>query len=730
MRTLVLLRGAAGCGKSTWIKDNDLEKYTISADTIRLLYQSPITTIDGGKKISQRSDGKVWKLIFELLEQRMNNGEFTIIDATHSRTTLISRYKKLIKEYRYRCYVVDFSDVPLDTVLERNRTREGYKFVPEDAIKNMVARIKTQPNQGFVTVIKPTEFDKTFKTLREPTDLSEYEKVVVFGDIHGCNTPLQEYFTEKPFNDKYFYIFLGDYIDRGLESVETLRFMMTIMNKDNVLLLEGNHEKQLDNYIRNQPITSNNFVKTREELMCSDINNKELSKFYRKLCQLFYFKYNNDTFLCTHGGVPILPTSFTPTKEIIKGSGEYEQIAEVYETWGRVNGDKKIWQINGHRNVFLIPMDEHLDKQCFNLCDNIEYGGNLRILTISMNNDLIHFEPNYILNTNFKPREHDKPKPNRKDVNNVVALQTNVNVIEKDLGEGISSFNFSRNAFRKGIWNEQTVKARGLFVDVKENKVVARSYEKFFNLGQTDDSTLYAIKSQWKFPVKAYVKYNGFLGILSWDKVNDKLMVCSKSLNKGEHVGYIEETMYECWTKEVQDKIRNYLKTNDSSMIFEVINPNRDTHIIKYDESEMILLDIIKNDWKFSKLSYKELNKLSNDFGVECKVESLTFNDFSDLNSFITATKKLDAKYELEGFVFEDSNNRMVKIKIEYYNLWKKMRGVLSSLQKGKTINLSRLITADENYVTAYMKSLGDDIKEVKNIIELRDMYEKSLITE
>ena len=40
MRTIYILRGAPGSGKSTWIKENNLEQYTLSADNIRLMYQS------------------------------------------------------------------------------------------------------------------------------------------------------------------------------------------------------------------------------------------------------------------------------------------------------------------------------------------------------------------------------------------------------------------------------------------------------------------------------------------------------------------------------------------------------------------------------------------------------------------------------------------------------------------------------------------------------------------
>lgn len=41
MRTLLLLRGSPGCGKSTWIKEHDLSDYVLSADNIRLMFASP-----------------------------------------------------------------------------------------------------------------------------------------------------------------------------------------------------------------------------------------------------------------------------------------------------------------------------------------------------------------------------------------------------------------------------------------------------------------------------------------------------------------------------------------------------------------------------------------------------------------------------------------------------------------------------------------------------------------
>ena len=109
MRTLLMFRGAPGCGKSTFIKNHGLEQYSLSADNIRLMCQAPIQKADGTYGISQNNDAYVWKLLFEMLELRMKRGEFVVIDATNSTTINMSRYKHLVELYRYRALIVDMT---------------------------------------------------------------------------------------------------------------------------------------------------------------------------------------------------------------------------------------------------------------------------------------------------------------------------------------------------------------------------------------------------------------------------------------------------------------------------------------------------------------------------------------------------------------------------------------------------------------------------------------------
>ncbi|MCW4644117.1 AAA family ATPase [Bacillus safensis] len=152
MRTLVLLRGLPGVGKSTWIKEQGLEPYTLSADQIRLLTQPPQLSVNGKLDISSKHDHKVWSLLFDLLTARMERGDFTVIDATHISSKSISQYKSLATSYRYRVYVVDFTQVPLETALLQNRSRESHKVVRESVLYQMNERLKTEKVPSWVTV--------------------------------------------------------------------------------------------------------------------------------------------------------------------------------------------------------------------------------------------------------------------------------------------------------------------------------------------------------------------------------------------------------------------------------------------------------------------------------------------------------------------------------------------------------------------------------------------------
>ncbi|WP_269851968.1 AAA family ATPase [Methanosarcina horonobensis] len=186
MRYLIFLRGIPGSGKSTFVKENRLEPYTISSDEVRLLIKPPILSVTGQTIISQKINRRAWGLIYSLIKCRMEEGELTILNATNAGNADIAKYRQLVKTYRYETFCVDFTDVPLEVAKERNRKRPAYEIVPEAVIEDMYSIIERQSVPSFVKVIKPHEFSE--KLQYRITDFSHYKKIHHIGDINGSYT--------------------------------------------------------------------------------------------------------------------------------------------------------------------------------------------------------------------------------------------------------------------------------------------------------------------------------------------------------------------------------------------------------------------------------------------------------------------------------------------------------------------------------------------------------------
>ena len=509
MRVLLLLRGSAGCGKSTWIEQNGLKNYTLSADEIRMLCSSPILTVSGKETINPNNDAVVWSTLFKLLELRMQNGEFTVIDATNSKTSEMNRYKELCSAYKYRMYCVDFTEIPIEVVKERNRMRPELKQVPDEAIDKMYSRFQTQKIPSGITVIKPDELDKIWM---RKTNLSAYRKVHHIGDIHGCYTALMEYFEANGgFKDDEYYIFCGDFVDRGLENAEVVQFLLSIYDKPNVCLLEGNHERWLWIWANDGVSKSKEFeLITKTQLENAGISKKDVRQLYRKIGQCAYYEFGGNTYLVTHAGLSTIPENITTvaTTQMIRGVGNYNDFEAVAEAFVE-NTTQNCYQIHGHRNTKHLPVK--VNDRVFNLEGQVEFGGCLRCVQALPDGTHQIFETQ---NTVFKKPEEVAPVAINKGIQSVgdavIALRESRYVQEKKYGN-ISSFNFTKTAFYDKVWDEQTTKARGLYINIPKQKVVARAYDKFFNINERPETKFDMLQHKLVFPAVAYVKENGFL---------------------------------------------------------------------------------------------------------------------------------------------------------------------------------------------------------------------------
>lgn len=400
MKNLFLLRGLPGCGKSTWIKDNRLEPYTLSSDKLREMYGGLEYNLEGNLTISSKRDKLVWETLFNMLEARMQRGLTTIIDATNIKEGTINKYSKLADKYFYKVYVVDFTDVPVETCIERNKNR-GYKKVPEKVIFSMATNLKTAKIPDGIKVISLHEFVSLIEGIDVEISAENYDKIMFIGDIHGCLNTLKEIFKEG-IDEKTLYVFTGDYIDRGPYSVKTVIWLSQFVYKENFIFLEGNHERWLRDWLTDniEDIRSKEFKEITLKQFdnyfnyADDKKNKEFLRivnFASSLREFALIKINEDKpkyiFAC-HGGVPYinLTVGLMSSSDIIKGVGSYQDCDSIDNEFDKKLGNE-FYQVHGHRNFYNSPI--RVNNSVFNLEGSVERGGALRTVTFRLNNGVL-----------------------------------------------------------------------------------------------------------------------------------------------------------------------------------------------------------------------------------------------------------------------------------------------------------------------------------------------------
>lgn len=314
-------------------------------------------------------------------------------------------------------------------------------------------------------------------------------------------------------------------------------------------------------------------------------------------------------------------------------------------------------------------------------------------------------------------------------MNEVDILRNSSLVREKHLANGISSFNFSNKCFFNQAWDDINVKARGLFVK-DDNKVVARSYNKFFNIGERPETEMASLRENLVFPVCAYVKSNGFLAMISADPTEDgKLFIASKSTNEGDFARYIRDVLDKTLITAQQEEFAEYLHKNDCTAVFECIDPIHDPHIVEYSHPHLVLLDLVYNDFNYSHAGYYTLIDVAGHFGFYCKVLSKVIANWQEFETFID---KWAARANIEGFVFEDANGFMVKYKTPWYKNWKQARGVLQQVWTGRDIETIKNIKTKLAFEPRLMDAIHEFVEECReqgrgacpSVIELRNWFE------
>ena len=224
-------------------------------------------------------------------------------------------------------------------------------------LKNEQIKLVTESN-----LLKETELKflciKAMEIFMQESSLLELTApIIICGDIHGQYRDLIRLFDFGESPKKKQYLFLGDYVDRGKNSIECIALLLAYKVKypKNIFLLRGNHESEMIN----RTYGFYDECKRRYNL---------------RLWKVFSDCFNwlpisaivNQKILCMHGGLSPDLQSLNNIKQIVRPTEVPDEGLLCDLLWSDPESNCKDWAKNT-RGISVLFNEEIVEKTLDNL---------------------------------------------------------------------------------------------------------------------------------------------------------------------------------------------------------------------------------------------------------------------------------------------------------------------------------------------------------------------------
>lgn len=344
---LVVLIGTSGSGKSTFAKKHFKRTEIISSDECRALVSDD--------ENNQAATNDAFEVLHFIAAKRLKNGLLTVIDATNVQK---EARKGLIELARtYQCLPVAIVlDLKEDICEQRNKQRPDRHFgshVIRQQKQQLNKSIRGLKDEGFrQTVILKSEEEIEAVTGFKREKLYNDKKHIsgpfdIIGDIHGCFDELKELLSQLGYtiqpveanNTNWGFhvnppegrtaLFLGDLVDRGPDSPNVLRLVMSMVNAGIAYCVPGNHDMKLEKYLSGKQVQ----LKHGLDLTVQQLE-KETTEFKESVRKFIYglishYIFDNGKLAIAHAGI----------KEDMqgRGSGAIRSFCLFGETTGEID---------------------------------------------------------------------------------------------------------------------------------------------------------------------------------------------------------------------------------------------------------------------------------------------------------------------------------------------------------------------------------------------------------
>jgi protein phosphatase len=264
--SLVVLVGASGSGKSTLAQRLFLPTEVISSDTCRGWVAD--------NENDQSATEDAFDILYTIAEKRLAAKRLTVLDATHVQPD--SRTRALALARQYHCLPVAIVlDMPEEVCHARNAQRPDRAFGPQvvRSHRRMLRQtLKRLREEGFrkIEVLRTPEQAAALTITRVRLWNDRRDETGPFdliGDVHGCGDELELLLAQlgyQPFSspegpcwqhpEGRKVVFLGDLVDRGPRSIDSLLLARSMVLAGTALCVPGNHEAKFLRYLQGKKV--------------------------------------------------------------------------------------------------------------------------------------------------------------------------------------------------------------------------------------------------------------------------------------------------------------------------------------------------------------------------------------------------------------------------------------------------------------------------------------------
>lgn len=606
MPQLILLVGCPGAGKTTYCSTH-LQSYT---------------------RISQDDQGpKGHKALFEIALARNDD---IVIDRQNHIKSQREQYLLPAKAKGYSTKIIWFK---VDKELCEKRILDRPSHPSIDNSSDVRTIVKTyERNLEMPSHHEVDELEEIyvpfFATIQDLTHLQG--RIGVFGDVHGVWNETKMAIDDLKLDH---YIFLGDLNDRGPDLLKVLQF---VRHNPNAYVLEGNHEHKLKRWLRG------NRVAISEGLRASISQLESYTE--EQKSELYHWIQSLPTIIKLPLGYVGVHAGFDLTKPL--DQQRYSTCLWI-RRYGRKFDDEKdpFWyEVDQHRDLkyrtilfgHTILDKIHVAKNIRALDGGAVYGGELRVCVIDTE------KKSETIHTYKCPKYYDKAVTRPSDFFAKRDALVAAGYLSRSERDNLILYNYTDKCTFERNWSKLTLQSRGTIFDKNTGKLVAKTFDKFFNLNETESVNINQLP--WHLPFQVFEKKDGSLGVLY--RYKDEWQVSTRG------------SFYSEQAKRATEMLREYdLSTlpKHISFAFEIIYPENKIIVPYGDKKELVVLAAFDNITG-EELSWKKTCKLAKKAGFPVAATyDYTVEQLLDLAKSVPHTT--------EGWVLRFENGLRIKIK-------------------------------------------------------------------